>query len=68
MSVKDFPPQAKQQQLALMIESFSTGLLKTFYVTFYILKCGQVNCLFNSYFQFCSDKRLRSFSSNKLVN
>ena len=69
MSVMDFPYQAKQQQLllALMIGSFSTGLLKTFYVTFYILKCGQVNCLFNSYFQFCSDKRLRSFSSNKLV-
>ena len=68
MSVKDFPYQAKQQQLALMIGSFSTGLLKTFYVTFYILKCGQVNCLFNSYFQFCSDKRLRSLSSNKVVN
>ena len=68
MSVMDFPFQAKQQQLALMIGSFPTVLLKTFYVTFYILKCGQVNCLFNSYFQFCSDKRLRSFSSNKLVN
>ena len=68
MSVIDFPSQAKQQQLALMIGSFSTGLLKTFYVTFYILKCGQVNCLFNSYFQFCSDKRLGSFSSSKLVN
>ena len=31
MSVIDFPSQAKQQQLALMIGSFSTGLLKTFY-------------------------------------
>ena len=68
MSVMDFPAQAKQQQLALTIGSFSTGLLKTFNVTFYILKCGQVNCLFNSFFQFCSDKRLRSISSNKLVN
>ena len=37
MSVKDFPSQAKQQQLALMIGYFSTVLLKTFYVTFYIL-------------------------------
>ena len=55
MSVKDFPAQAKQQQLALtIIGSFLTGLLKTFY----ILKCGQVKNLFNSYFQFCSVKRL----------
>ena len=54
MSVKDFPAQAKQQLLALTIGSFFTGLLKTFY----ILKCGQVKNLFNSYFQFCSVKRL----------
>ena len=35
-------------------------------VTFYKLKYGHYNCSFNFNFQFCSDKRLRSFSSNKL--
>ena len=35
-------------------------------VTFYKLNCGHYNCSFDSYFQFCSDKILRSFSSNKL--
>ena len=34
--------------------------------TFYKLKCGHFNFSINSYFQFCSDKRLRSHSSNKL--
>ena len=28
--------------------------------TFYKLKSGNFNCSFNSYFQFCSDDRLRS--------
>ena len=35
-------------------------------VIFYKLKCGHYNCSFDSYFQFCSDKRLGSSSSNKL--
>ena len=35
-------------------------------VIFYKLKCGHYNCSFDSYFQFCSDKRLGSFSSNNL--
>ena len=34
--------------------------------TFYKLKSGNFNCSFNSYFQFCSDERLRSHASNKL--
>ena len=34
--------------------------------TFYKLKCGHLNSSFNSYFQFCSDERLRSYASNKL--
>ena len=34
--------------------------------TFYKLKSGNFNCSFNSYFQFCSDERLRSHTSNKL--
>ena len=34
--------------------------------TFYILKSGNFNCSFNSYFEFCSDERLRSHASNKL--
>ena len=34
--------------------------------TFYKLKSGNFNCSFNSYFQFCSDDRLRSYASNKL--
>ena len=36
--------------------------------TFYKLKSGNliINCSFNSYFQFCSDDRLRSYASNKL--
>ena len=34
--------------------------------TFYKLKCGHFNFSFDSYFQFCSDERLRSYSSNKL--
>ena len=34
--------------------------------TFYQLKCGHFSSSFNSYFQFCSDVRLRSHSSNKL--
>ena len=36
-------------------------------VIFYKLKCGHYNCSFDSYFQFCSDKGLGSFSSNKLT-
>ena len=35
-------------------------------VTFYKLKCGHYNWLFDSYFQFCFDKRLGSFSNHKL--
>ena len=35
-------------------------------VPFYKLNCGHYNCSFDSYFQFCSDRWLRSFSSNKL--
>ena len=35
-------------------------------VTFYKLKYGHYNCSFDFNFQFCSDKRLRSFSNNKL--
>ena len=35
-------------------------------VIFYKVKYGHYNCSFDSYFQFCSDKRLGSFSSNKL--
>ena len=34
--------------------------------TFYKLKCGYYNYSVERYFEFCSDKRLRSFSSNKL--
>ena len=34
--------------------------------TFYKLKCGLYNYSVERYFEFCSDKRLRSFSSNKL--
>ena len=34
--------------------------------TFYKLKYGHCNSSFDSYFQFCSDERLRSHSSNKL--
>ena len=34
--------------------------------TFYKLKSGTFNCSCNSYFQFCSDERLRSHTSNKL--
>jgi len=34
--------------------------------TFCILKSGNCNCSFNSYFEFCSDERLRSHASNKL--
>ena len=34
--------------------------------TFYKLKYGHFNSSFDSYFQFCSDERLRSHSSNKL--
>ena len=33
-------------------------------VAFYKLKCGHYNCSFDSYFKFCSDKRLMLFSSN----
>lgn len=36
------------------------------FTTFYKFKCGYYNCAFDSYFEFCSDKRLRSYSSNKL--
>ena len=34
--------------------------------TFYKLKCGYYNYSVERYFDFCSDKRLRSYSSNKL--
>ena len=34
--------------------------------TFYKMKNGHFNSSFNSYFQFCSNERLRSHSSNKL--
>ena len=34
--------------------------------TFYKLKCGYYNYSAERYFEFCSDKRLRSYSSNKL--
>ena len=34
--------------------------------TFYKLKCGYYNDSVERYFDFCSDKRLRSYSSNKL--
>ena len=34
--------------------------------TFYKLKCGLYNYSTERYFNFCSDKRLRSYSSNKL--
>ena len=34
--------------------------------TFYKLKCGYYNYSVKRYFEFCSDKRLRSYSSNKL--
>ena len=34
--------------------------------TFYKLKSGNFSCSFNSYFQFCSDDRLRSYASIKL--
>ena len=34
--------------------------------TFYKLKCGLYNYSVERYFDFCSDKRLRSYSSNKL--
>lgn len=34
--------------------------------TFYKLKCGYFNSSLKSYFQFCSDERLRSHASNKL--
>ena len=35
-------------------------------VTFHKLNCGHYNYSFDSYFQFCSDRWLRSFSSNNL--
>ena len=38
--------------------------LKT--TTFYKLKCGSYNVPVDNYFEFCADKRLRSYSSNKL--
>ena len=34
--------------------------------TFYKLKCGHYNYSVDRYFEFCSDKRLRSYSGNKL--
>ena len=34
--------------------------------TFYKLKCGYYNYSIGRYFDFCSDKRLRSYSGNKL--
>ena len=34
--------------------------------TFYKVKCGYYNYSVERYFEFCSDKRLRSYSSNKL--
>ena len=34
--------------------------------TFYKLKCGYYNVPVDNYFEFCADKRLRSYSSNKL--
>lgn len=34
--------------------------------TFYKIKCGHYNCTVDSYFEFCSDKRLRFYSSSKL--
>lgn len=35
-------------------------------ITFYKLKSGYYNYSFDEYFEFCSDTRLRSYSSNKL--
>jgi len=40
--------------------------LKTQLTTFYKLKCGLFNYSVERYFEFCSDKRLRSYPSNKL--
>ena len=36
--------------------------------TFYKLKCGYYNYSVERYFEFCSDKRLRSYSSNQSQN
>ena len=37
-------------------------------ITFFKLKCGYYNYSVERYFEFCSDKRLRSYSSNQSQN